>query len=414
MSSPLEFAAPALAGASTPPSHDVVRQALASIRKHLGMEIAWVSRFDGDTSVFIGVDAPGLEDRIKPGDSIPLDLVYCRHILAGRLPAVMPDTADFELARSAPITSMVPVGSNMSVPICRKDGSVIGMFCCQSPAPNKSLNERDVQVMKVFADIAAKQIERDLDAEKAIAEKRGRLSGLIAERQFGFVFQPIWDFHVSRPTGFEVLCRFKPQPYRSPDKWFREADEAGFGTELEVAVFAGALATLAAFPPDVSLAINASPATILGGALDGLVDGHDTSRIVIEITEHAPVADYVRLRDKVDAMRARGLRLAIDDAGAGYSSLQHIVSLRPDVIKLDMSLTRAVDVDPARRALAAALVFFARETRSVIVAEGIETASELDTLRRLDVSKGQGYFLSRPLDLEAALALLREHEPNAR
>jgi len=128
--------------------------------------------------------------------------------------------------------------------------------------------------------------------------------------------------------------------------------------------------------------------------------------LALEVTEHAPVEDYAVLRDALAPLRKSGIRLAIDDAGAGYSSLQHIIQLRPDIIKLDMSLTKSIDSDQARRALASALTFFAREVGSVIVAEGIETEAELATLQRLDVSRGQGYLLGRPGDLAQAAALV--------
>jgi EAL domain-containing protein (putative c-di-GMP-specific phosphodiesterase class I) len=119
-------------------------------------------------------------------------------------------------------------------------------------------------------------------------------------------------------------------------------------------------------------------------------------RVVLEVTEHAPVSDYGRLNGSLGALRARGVRLAIDDAGSGFSSLQHILRLAPDFIKLDMALTRDVDNDLARRALAAALISFAAEIGAVIVAEGIETRAELETLRELGVRFGQGYYLARP------------------
>jgi EAL domain-containing protein (putative c-di-GMP-specific phosphodiesterase class I) len=111
-------------------------------------------------------------------------------------------------------------------------------------------------------------------------------------------------------------------------------------------------------------------------------------------------------------LRERGVRLAIDDAGAGYSSLRHILQLRPDLIKLDMSLTRNICIDPARKALAAAMVNFARDTGSQIIAEGVETASEFATLRALGAEKAQGYFLGRPLPLEDAAALFRANTPD--
>ncbi len=95
-------------------------------------------------------------------------------------------------------------------------------------------------------------------------------------------------------------------------------------------------------------------------------------------------------------MRQRGVRIAIDDAGAGYASLQHILKLEPDVIKFDTSLTRGIDTDPSRIAMISALTEYARRTKSTVVAEGVETPEEEGTLRELGVHKGQGYLFSRP------------------
>jgi EAL domain-containing protein (putative c-di-GMP-specific phosphodiesterase class I) len=120
---------------------------------------------------------------------------------------------------------------------------------------------------------------------------------------------------------------------------------------------------------------------------------------VVEITEHELIEDYAHLLDALTPLRTAGIRLAVDDAGSGYASLRHILSLQPDIIKLDIALTRGVDTDPVRRALASALVGFARDTGSVIVAEGIETSAELAALQRLGVPLGQGFYLARPGDL---------------
>lgn len=125
----------------------------------------------------------------------------------------------------------------------------------------------------------------------------------------------------------------------------------------------------------------------------------------MELTEHAAIACYAELGKALEPIRFLGVKLAIDDAGAGYSGLQHIVRLRPDILKLDVSLTRGIETDPAKRSLAAAMMHFARETRALIVAEGIETEAEHATLRRLGIHRGQGYLLGRPLTLDAAAAL---------
>lgn len=120
----------------------------------------------------------------------------------------------------------------------------------------------------------------------------------------------------------------------------------------------------------------------------------------MEITEHAPVADYDALVKPLAELRARGGRLAVDDVGAGFASLRHILRLAPDVIKLDISLTRHVDSDPAVRALAAALIALASELGLSVVSEGIETRQELDALRSLGVLSGQGFYLGRPVPIE--------------
>jgi EAL domain-containing protein (putative c-di-GMP-specific phosphodiesterase class I) len=123
---------------------------------------------------------------------------------------------------------------------------------------------------------------------------------------------------------------------------------------------------------------------------------------VLEITEHEAVEDYDDLVDALAPLRSLGAKVAIDDAGAGFASLRHTLRIAPDIVKLDMSLTRDIDGDRAKRALAAALVSFASEMGFALVAEGIETAAELTTVRELGVGYGQGFFLAEPGPLAAA------------
>lgn len=386
-------------------SPEIVDLAIRTMRQHLDMDVAYVSRIDGDNSVFLHVDAPGLEHMIHPGASVPLESVYCPHIIAGRLPQLMNDTADYEIARALPLTGAVPIGAHMSIPLRRRDGSVFGMFCCLSRKANSTLNDRDLNVMRVIADMATRQIITREEHESADRESRLRIQNVIDNGEFDVVYQPIWDVRERRPKGFEALCRFRAEPYRSPDLWFSDASAIGMGAALEMAVMQKALAALKVLPPPAFLSVNASPHTILSGVLPSLFEGLDAHRIVLEITEHAAVADYALLRGALAPLRAIGIKLAIDDAGAGYSALTHIIELKPDVIKLDMDITRSVDSDAARRALASAMVFFSTETGCVLVAEGIETAGELETLRTLGVPRGQGYLLGRPGDLAEACRL---------
>ncbi len=387
---------------------DVIGKSLEAIRTHLGMQVAYVSEFVGDQSVYRAVDAPGLEDKIKVGDERSLDDVFCRHILAGTLPELMPDVSAEPLALSLPIMREVPIGAHMSVPIRLKDGETYGMFCCLSFEANPTLNERDLSMMRVFADMAAHQIGREVDANRTFEEKRARIRQAINGEAFSIVYQPIWDFYQPQPIGFECLCRFAGEPYRSPDIWFKEAAEIGEALALEIAVIRKALRGALALPRGIYISVNASPALILDRELPRVLKEFSRLRLVVEVTEHAQVADYGLLREALQALKAINVELAVDDAGAGYSSLQHIIQLNPDIIKLDISLTRAVDADPARRALISALIYFARETGCLMVAEGIETEAEREILKGLGISKGQGYLMGRPMELARAIGLFGE------
>lgn len=395
-------------GDDTSQESGAVKRALEVIRSHLGMNVAYVSEFVDGRSVFREVDAPGLEEMVKVGNSHSLDDVYCRHILEGRLPEIIPDTLANPITAAMPITSAAHIGSHMSVPIRLEDGSAYGMFCCLGFEANNSLNERDLSMMKAFAELAAFEIGREVDAKRDTEEKLVRIKDVIENEKISIVFQPIWDIAAHKAVGLECLSRFAATPQRSPDKWFNEAAEAGLGVELEMAAIGMALAAFASLPPHTYLAINASPDTILSAGFTESFSDVPLDRLVLEVTEHAHVENYDLLLNVIQPLRVRGMRLAVDDAGAGYSSLQHILHLRPDIIKLDMTLTRHVDLDPARGALAAALIKFAAETGSKIVAEGVETASELKTLATLGAEMAQGYYLARPMPLAQAIALFND------
>jgi EAL domain-containing protein (putative c-di-GMP-specific phosphodiesterase class I) len=210
------------------------------------------------------------------------------------------------------------------------------------------------------------------------------------------IFQPIVDLETGAIVGLEALSRFLAEPVVAPDIWFWEAARARRGVELEMMAIRAALARLDEIPAPVFLALNASPEVVSSAELEGTLGATPRDRVVLEITEHARVADYPGLRAAIMRLRRDGIRLAIDDAGAGYASLRHILQLTPDYIKLDISLTRNIDSWRPQRALAAALVAFAKEIDAVITAEGVETPTELAALRDLGVTLGQGYYLGRP------------------
>ena len=387
-------------------TQSAIQAALKAAREHLNMEVAYVSEFVGARSVFRSVDAPGKEELAKVGDSHSIDDVYCKHILEGRLPQLISDTYREPIAASLAITQAVPIGAHMSVPIRLPDGEIYGMFCCLSSSPDPSLTERDLQVMKAFADIAAQQIDIEQERQKTFDLNKARVEETIASGAFAPVFQPIWDFSESKILGFECLTRFSAQPYRPPNEWFADAENVGLGVELEIAAVKAGIEASRPLQEHAYIALNFSPKAVLSPDFAEIFANEDVSKFILEITEHAPLDSHSELMDAIMDLRVRGMKLAVDDAGAGHSGLQRIVELSPDLIKLDMSLTRDLDTKPALRALASALIFFSRETGCRIIAEGIETQEELDTLRLLGVNRGQGYLLGRPVSAELAADLV--------
>ncbi|WP_108667397.1 EAL domain-containing protein [Euzebya rosea] len=233
----------------------------------------------------------------------------------------------------------------------------------------------------------------------ALAVTHDRISRIIESSAHKPVFQPIVDLGSGEVVGYEGLTRF---PDGRPDLVFADAARVGLSALLHRATVTSMLDAAAGLPDHCYVAINASPDVVVGGHLTGLLP---TDRdVVVEITEHDRVEDYDRL---VTAVRGLGprVRLAVDDAGAGYSSLQHILSLRPDLIKLDRSLVAGLHTDPGQEAMVAGLVHFAGRTGARIVAEGIEDADEMQAARALGVDYGQGYHLGRPAPVgEAAVS----------
>jgi EAL domain-containing protein (putative c-di-GMP-specific phosphodiesterase class I)/ActR/RegA family two-component response regulator len=245
------------------------------------------------------------------------------------------------------------------------------------------------------ADLDARiAIERDAVAEHD--RRQTRIDEALSPGVLTMVFQPVVELAAGDVVGAEALARFASEPYRPPDQWFAEADEIGRGVELELAAIAAALDHLHQIPPGVFLAVNASPTTATTPELAALLAPHPADRVVLELTEHTRVDDYDTLLAALGRLRQQGVRIAVDDTGAGYAGLQHLLRLRPDILKLDTALTRGIDADPVRRALAAALVTFATEIGATIIAEGIEHAGELTTLQHIGIPWGQGYHLAHP------------------
>jgi PAS domain S-box-containing protein len=239
------------------------------------------------------------------------------------------------------------------------------------------------------------QLERG-HRDELVRERVGRA---LAEGGLRPVFQPIVALASAEPVGYEALTRFADGT--PPDRMITDAHSVGLGLELEVACLAAALDASESLAADCWLSLNASPDVILQSSeLAGLLRDR-SRRFVIEITEHVGIDDYAAVRRAVAGFGPT-VRLAVDDAGAGFASLRHVVELRPQFLKLDVSLVRHVDRDLTRQAMIAGLRHFAGRIGCEVIAEGIEEPAELEMLRELGVSFGQGYLLGRPEPLPIA------------
>ncbi len=248
----------------------------------------------------------------------------------------------------------------------------------------------------VFAESDAYASAADADPEVlAVLDK------VIADRAFHIVYQPVYALSDGRLVAVEALTRFDVEPARSPDVWFRAAATVGRGTDLEIAAIELAVAGSSELPLNVLLAVNVSPATLADPRLRAILTSNPGRMFGIEITEHAVVDDYRLLVDAVAELRGLGVDVAVDDAGAGFASLRHIVHLAPDTIKVDLSLTQGISGSALKRALAAALVEFAGATQAFIVAEGVEEVEDLTAWATLGATAVQGYLTGRPGSIDA-------------
>ncbi len=244
-----------------------------------------------------------------------------------------------------------------------------------------------------FADLAGALVGRDVADRANLELSRDRISGIIDNRAFKPVCQPIVDVTDNTIVGYEALTRFADGG--DPEAVFAEAAAADLGLALETATLRAALAAAEALPPSAWLNLNTSPELILAGEPLRTILAGCTRHLVLEVTEHAAIADYPAFRAAVAAL-GPNVELAVDDAGSGFASLRHILELRPAFVKLDRSLVAGLDTDSARQAMVVGLRHFARATGCRLIAEGIETDDELDMLRSLGIALGQGYRLGRP------------------
>lgn len=381
----------------------VVPEMIHILRKHLGMDIAFLGQFSNCAREIRLVDTDELICAIRPGHATPLEESYCKLIVDGKLPSVMNDVTDYPLATALKVTAELDIRSYIAAPIYLADGTVYGTLCCYSHTPHAAFSDRDLSMMRACAEMTARQIDQERLRAKNNRDLQARITSIMDENKLSTVYQPICDLRNRRITGFEALSRFNDDLAPTPDVIFCQAHDVGMGPELERKAIQLALKALDHLDADVYVAVNASPDTILSSDFSAIFHNYPLARVVLEITEHAAVSKYHEIKEALTPLRNNGMQLAVDDAGGGFSSFRHILELAPDRVKLDGSLTKNIDSDPVRRALVAAFVRFTQDTSMKLIAEGVQTAMELQALRDLGVEKAQGFYLGKPVPLSQVL-----------
>jgi PAS domain S-box-containing protein len=272
------------------------------------------------------------------------------------------------------------------------EGQLVALLVAGADETAAELAQR-LPALVEFAALASSLLGPGLRQRSQRTIERNRIRQIIATSAFRPVFQPIVEMTTSAVLGYEALTRFSNGT--PPDEVFQAAADAGLGLELEAVTIEVALDAAAPLRADCFLDINVSPDLVMARKpLQGLLR-RSAPGVVLEITEHVDVQNYVTLREALASMGGE-VRFAVDDAGAGFASPRHILELAPSHVKLDRALVARIDTDPARQALVAGLVHFATEIEVMLIAEGVETEAERQVLLRLGVHVGQGYLLGRP------------------
>jgi PAS domain S-box-containing protein len=322
-----------------------------------------------------------------------IDMVgYAPAELLGQPALLVMDPADLSQARTAirAAGGQKSAWSGILIRCRHRNGAAVWVDVCGAPL-------HDATGVIIGFQGTSRLLNPAAIASQRAEHTRGRIETVLAERLVVTAYQPIFTADTGTMIGLEALSRFL-DAQTQPAEWFTDAIAVGLGTELELLALEAALSGFTELPDGVYIAVNLSPSACMDPAVIAALDQSPVpgAQIVLELTEHLAVDDYAPLRGSLGALRRRGIRIAVDDAGSGFASFRHILQLAPEIIKLDRELIGGIDTDPARRALASAVVMFAEEIGATVVDEGIETQAELATVRSLGVPAVQGYLLGRP------------------
>lgn len=391
---------PSCAASENPSGRAALDRVVEFVQRQLPLDVAYVAELQDDRLLYRAVAGDAASFNITLNEARAAGGTYCQRLVAGEIPTVVRDALGDQGLIDLGLTREPRIGSYIGVPLRLPDGTLYGTLCCLGREPNQALDERDARLLSMLGELIVDDLE-ELRRRDAL---RRELLHVIEMEHLDVAYQPIFDLRGDRCLGMEALARF-PEPFARPDRTFAAAAQVGLELELERLVVHKAWKMLSRLKAGQFLALNVSPASLLELARRANRYGAlPLQKLVVEVTEHAAVQAYSALRSELAPLRQRGLRIAVDDAGAGYASLRHVVELRPDFIKLDRWLIHGLADDCAKRVAVGAFVSLARELRSSVVAEGVERPADLSAARELGVDAAQGYLLGRPTTDEDAVS----------
>ena len=375
---------------------EIVTSALGAARRHLGLEVAFVSQLADGRRIFRYVDSALGEDcPVRVGKSDPQEESYCHYVVNGVIPRFLQDPTDDPVAARLEATHATPVGTHLSIPIELSDGRVFGTLCCFSRQVQPSLGPEALTPLQVLTSTIAGYVEELDRRHQDRHQKRRELAGVLERDEITLVHQPIVHLKSGAVAGVESLARFPTLDW-SPGQVFELAWDLGLGFDLELHAAELAMAAAQELPGELSFTVNASPSVLASSRFQEIVASWAPKNLVMEVTEHAAVEDHDLLRQALDELAALGVRLAVDDIGTGFSGLTQILRLEPQILKIDAELIGGIDASDGKQALVSALVGYGARRQAHVVAEGVETEEEAMALRVLGVGLGQGFHLGRP------------------
>ncbi|MBA3875459.1 MAG: hypothetical protein C0498_00750 [Anaerolinea sp.] len=368
----------------------------AEARSTLSLGIVAVDWFIGDDTMILAVESDGPAP-VGSGDLLPQGRSEYLRDRASRGPWIEEWTEADLVDPYLRGWHAAGFAVGVYLPLVRH-GDLVGLLVGASSG-HWSIEEisRRLPALVEYGAIAGAIIEPAMSARTATMSLSADVRTIIANGAFSTVFQPIIGLASNVVGGYEALTRFGDGV--SPAIHFANARAAGVSVELELATLGTAVRSAKALPAWAFLSLNVSAELVIAGADFAPLLAELGRPVVLELTEHEARFESPAFTERVKRLGG-DVKLAVDDAGAGYSGLRRILDLAPDFVKLDIELVRNIHRDPAREALIAGMVHFARETECSLIAEGIEQDAERRVLRRLGVSFGQGYLLGRPAPAE--------------